>query len=128
MKYATHSAIAATGIALFDVFVDGRSFSESFVRDDAMTAAVAILTSSFVFDVVSGLLPYLHDNNSLSMISKPLLVGLVYMMLYDYFMMNRYNNYRENSKAFYIGAIGSLLLNYINSPLLSLFGIQSYGN
>ena len=114
LKYSTHSLIAVGAVVLFDVFVDGRSFSESFVMDDALTAGVSTLAVSYVYDIVTGLLPYLSENNSLSMISRPLLSGLVYMMMYDYFMMNKYESYRDNSKAFYIGAAGCFVLNYIN--------------
>ena len=90
VKYATHSMIAALAVSLYDVVIDGKSFTDNFVMDDAVTAAVSTLATSYTYDVVTGLLPYLNDNSSLSMLSRPLLSGLVYMMMYDYFMMNKY--------------------------------------
>jgi len=60
------------------------------------------------------------------MVSRPLLTGLVYMYMYELMMSNRYDGYRNNMDAFYIGAVGCLFVRYIEAPVLSLLGMNVY--
>lgn len=126
MRYSSHSLVAMGSLVLYDVFVDGRGFTEGFTMDDAITIGVSTLATNLLYDVLSGLLPYLYENNVFGMISRPILTGLVYMYMYDWMMSNKYSGYRENTKTFYIGAVGCLLVRYIESPVLSLFGMNVY--
>ena len=38
----------------------------------------------------------------------------------------RYPGMRDPTSAFLVGSVGSLLVKYIESPVLSLLGLQSY--
>jgi hypothetical protein len=73
VKYASNAVVAGLGIGLYDVFVDGRSINESFVKNDVLTFAVSNVLVNFSFDVLSGLLPYLNESSGVGMISKHLL-------------------------------------------------------
>lgn len=127
MKYSTHSLVAMGSIVLYDVFVDGRSLTEGFTQNDAITIGLSTLATNVIFDVVSGVIPYLNENSTVGMISRPLLTGLVYSYMYEYLMSERYSGYRQNSQVFYIGAVGCLFVRYIEAPVLSLlFGMKSY--
>ncbi len=127
MRYSSHSLVAMGSIVLYDVFVDGRSFTEGFTQNDAITIGLSTLATNVIFDVVSGLVPYLNENSAVGMVSRPLLTGLVYMYMYDYMMSERYEGYRNKSQVFYIGAIGCLFVRYIEAPVLSLLlNVKSY--
>jgi hypothetical protein len=114
------------GIGLYDVLVDGRSFNESFTYNDVLTFTLSNVATNFAFDVISGLLPYLNENNGIGMLSKPLLNGLIYMTLYDYMISNRYSYYRDNKTNFWVSTILSLVLMYVNSPVMALFNMKNY--
>ena len=106
--------------------VDGRSFSESFTYNDVLTFGVSNIATNIAFDVLSGLLPFLHENNTVLMFSKPLLNGIIYMTLYDYMIANRYSYYRDNKKNFWVATVLALVLQYINSSVMALFGLKHY--
>ena len=127
MKYSSHSLVAMGSIVLYDVFVDGRSLTEGFTQNDAITIGLSTLATNVIFDVVSGLVPYLNENSTIGMISRPLLTGLVYSYMYEYMMSDRYEGYRTNMQVFYIGAIGCLFVRYVEAPVLSLLlNVKSY--
>ena len=127
ISYSSHALVAVVGIISYDVFVDGKSFSEQYTMDDAIAFGLSSFVSSLVFDVVSGLLPYLYEKNMIGMVAKPLLNGLVYLYLYEYMLQTKYQFQRDNKTAFFIGAIGNVILSYVNNPLLSLFsGMKNY--
>ena len=126
MRYSSHSLIAMGTIVLYDVFVDKRSLTESFTQNDAITVGLSTLAVELLYDVLSGLLPYLYENNVFVMIGRPLLTGIVYSYMYDWMMREKFEGYRTNMDAFYIGAVGSLFIRYIEAPVLSLLGVNSY--
>ena len=90
VKYASHAVVSGLGIGLYDVFIDGRSFGESFVMNDVLTFGVSNILVNFSFDVLSGILPYLNEASGVGMVSKHLLQGIIYMMLYNYMLGNKY--------------------------------------
>jgi hypothetical protein len=110
IKYASHSVIAGLGIGIYDVLIDGRSMTESFTKNDVLTFAVSSVASNFAFDLISSLLPYLNESNTLGMISKHLLLAVIYIMLYDYMIANRYSYYRDNKSNFWVAAGLSVVL------------------
>ena len=126
MKYSTHSLVAMGSIVLYDVFVDKRSLTESFTQSDAITIGLSTLATNLLFDVVSGLVPYLNENGAFGMVSRPLLTGLVYSYMYEWMMSSKYDGYRNNMEAFYIGSVGCLFVRYIEAPVISLLGFNVY--
>lgn len=125
MRYGTHALIGYAGILAYDSLIDGRTISESFTMNDAATFAVSTIVSSIGLEVVSNIMPILNEGY-LGMVSGPVINGLVYMYMYDSFVGKRYQYYRDDMKAFYVGSIGLLLLKYVESPVLSLFGMRNY--
>ena len=126
MRYSSHSLVAMGTIVLYDIFVDKRSLTESFTQNDAITVGLSTLAVELLYDVLSGLLPYLYENNVFVMIGRPLLTGIVYSYMYDFMMREKFEGYRSNMDAFYIGAVGCLFIRYIEAPVLSLLGVNSY--
>lgn len=126
IKYASHALVAGLGITVYDVFIDGRSINESFVMNDAATFAVSNVLVNFSLDVLSGLLPYLNESSAVGMISKHVLQGVIYMMLYNYMLGNKFQYQRDDKNNFYIAVVLSVVLQYVNSPLLSLFGVHHF--
>jgi hypothetical protein len=126
VKYGSHAVVAYLGLTAYDVFVEGKTFTESFTMNDAGTFALSTVVSNLAFEVVSGMLPYFNEGSISGMIGKPLLNGIVYMYLYNSFVDGKYPYTRDGMKAFYIGAIGSLLVGYLENPLMGLFSIRSF--
>jgi hypothetical protein len=60
------------------------------------------------------------------MVSRPLLTGLVYSYMYDFMMKEKFEGYRSNMDAFYIGSVGCLFVRYIEAPVISLLGFNVY--
>ena len=126
MRYSSHSLVAMGTIVLYDVFVDKRSLTESFTQNDAITVGLSTLAVELLYDVLSGLLPYLYENNVFVMIARPLLTGIVYSYMYDWMMREKFEGYRDNMENFYVGAVGCLFVRYVEAPVLSLLGVNSY--
>lgn len=126
VKYASNGFVAALGIVVYDVLVDSRSLSEPFVMNDAITFAVSNVATNLTLDVVSGLLPYFNEGSALGMISKHLLQGITYMWLYNYMLGSKFEYQRDDRTNFYVAALLSIVLQYVNNPVLSLFGFQHY--
>ena len=127
MSIGYSSVVAYAGLSLYDYGFNGKSLSETFTMYDSASFALSIILSNYSFDILSSFLPYLNDNNVIRVISKPLLNGLIYQYLYGMFVGDKYPYERSNTKSYIIGAIGSLLLNYLQNPVLSMFGIRNFG-
>lgn len=125
-KYVTHASIGFVGIAAYDYFIDGKQLTESFTIEDATTYALTTLVTNLAVEVTSGVLPYLNEGTFAGTITSPVINGLVYMYLFDTMVKNKYPYSRDSSKEFYIGAFGALLVSYLQSPLMSLFGMSRY--
>ncbi len=88
--------------------------------------AVSVVISNLVYDIVSSLLPYLHKNNFVGQLAHPVLNGIVYMYVYNMMTAGVYRGARDNTKEFFVGSIGQLLIEYSQAPLMSLFGWHHY--
>ncbi len=126
MNYAGHAVVGYGVILAYDTIVDGKNIRESLVMKDALVFSLSTVASSLASEVVSGFIPYLNEGSFGGMISRPLLNGLIYMWLYDYMITNKYNNTREESKNFLVGAGLCLVTGYLQNPLMSLFGMRGY--
>ena len=121
-----NAGFAYGGLTLYDVFANGKLFSESFTMNDGAAFALSVIVSNYAYDILSSFVPYLNDVYVIKLISKPLLNGLVYQYFYNMIVADKFPYERDGTKTLIIGALGSLLLNYLNSPLLSLFGYRVY--
>ena len=126
LKYGTNGLVAVLGIGLYDVIVDGRSVGESFMRNDLLTFGVSNIVTNFSFDVITALIPYINESSVLGMISKPLMGGLIYMILYEYMIGDKYSYNRDEKNNFYVAVILSVILGYVNNPILALLGIRNF--
>ncbi len=126
MKYGSHAVIGYAGILAYDVLVEGKQLRENFTMADAATFAVSSVVSGLALDVASGVVPFLQDKGLIGMISGPALQGIVYMYLYENMVGKNYPYNRDGLKAFYIGAVGNLLVAYLQNPILGLFGVKFY--
>ena len=77
MKYFSKGALAFGLISVYDVFIDGKSFSD-YASMDAATYALSVVVSELSVDVLSGLWS-MHEGSVQGMLSRPLLSGIVYM-------------------------------------------------
>jgi hypothetical protein len=126
MKYATNAAFGYAGILAYDVFVLGYKVDGGFAMSDASSFAISTLLSNFSSEILSSVVPYLHEGNFAGMISYPLLNGLIYVYVFDMMTNNKYPGNRDSTSAFLVGSFGSLITRYIESPVLNLFGIRSF--
>jgi hypothetical protein len=124
MRYATHGLIGYAGIYAYDTFVDDKG--SAFSMRDAGTFAVSTVVTSLAHEVITGLLPYLNEGSLPGMVFTPVLNGVVYMYLYDYMVADVYQGNRENTTAFLIGSVASLLIKYVENPIASLFGVRNF--
>ena len=60
MKYSSHALISYGGMIAYDVLVDNRGISDSYTMTDAATFALSSVFADLVYDVVSGLLPFIN--------------------------------------------------------------------
>ena len=126
MRYAGDAVVGYGALLAYDCFVEGKNIRDNLVMKDALVFGLSTVASTLAFDVVSGMLPYLNEGSIGGMISRPLLNGIVYMWLYDYMISGKYNNTRENTSTFMVGAGLSLVSSYLQNPLMSLFGLKNY--
>ena len=126
MNYASHAVVGYSALLAYDSIVKGRNIRESLVMKDALVFGLSTVASSIASEVVSGFIPYFNEGSVGGMISRPLITGLVYMWMYDYMISEKYNNTREESKNFLVGAGLCLVTGYLQNPIMSLFGMRGY--
>ena len=126
MRYATHAAFGYASVLFYDSVVLGFRYDGGFPMSDAGSFALSSVISNFTCDVLSSLVPYLNEGSLAGMISCPIINGIIYSYVYDMMTNRRYPGMRDPTSAFLVGSVGSLLVKYIESPVLSLFGLQSY--
>lgn len=124
VRYATTAVIGYAGVYAYDTFVDDKG--SAFSMRDAGTFALSTVVSQLAHEVITGLLPYLNEGSLPGMVFTPVLNGVVYMYLYDYMVGDIYQGSRNNTTAFFVGSIASLLLKYVENPIASLFGVRNY--
>lgn len=126
-KYGSHAVVGALLITAYDVFVENYELKwNGFVRSDATSMALSVVISNLVYDVVSSLVPFLNKNNFVGQLAQPVLNGIVYMYVYNMMTAGLYRGARDNTKEFFVGSIGQLLIEYAERPLMSLFGWQHF--
>ena len=124
IKYGTKSIISLGAVYLYDQYVDDRG--SAFSLTDGYTAALSFLASDILIDILSAYIPYLGDQSFVGQISRPLLNGIIYMYLYDMLVNSKFQNVRSASENILMGAVSSLLIGYVQSPLSSLFGYSQF--
>ena len=124
MKYALNALVSYGVFYGYDYLVEGKS--SSFCNKDALSFSLSTVLSNVWYEVVEALVPYLNQGHLAGMIGQPLLTGVIYLYLYNYMVGNDYRVGRTNNNVFLMGSLGSLIVNYIENPLLSLFGVRSY--
>jgi hypothetical protein len=120
VKYLSKSAVAFGLFAVYDVFVEGREFSGFGLRDGA-TFALSTVAAEWSADLLNGFWN-MNESSVSGMITKPLLNGIFYMYLFNYFVRPEYEGSKDNTSNFVMAAFGEVLLSYIANPLTSLFG------
>ena len=122
MKYATKSITTLGVVYLYDYYVDDKGPAYSLT--DSYTAALSFIAGDILIDVLQAYIPYLNDQSVIGMISKPLLNALIYMYLYNMIVNQKFQNVRNNNEILVMGALSSLIIGYIESPLSVLFGYK----
>ena len=123
MKYATKSITTLGVVYLYDYYVDDKGPAYSLT--DSYTAALSFIAGDILIDILQAYIPYLNDQSVIGMISKPLLNALIYMYLYNMIVNQKFQNVRNNNEILVMGALSSLIIGYIESPLSVLFGYRN---
>jgi len=126
MKYATNAAFGYASILAYDVLVNGYELNGGFAMSDATSFAISSVLTNFSGDVLSSVVPYLYEGNLASMLTYPLLNGIIYMTVFDMMTNNKYPGNRDSTGAFLVGSISNLVIRYVESPVLNLFGMVNY--
>ena len=126
IKYASHAAFGYFSLLAYDTLVLGFKIDGGFVMSDATSFALSTVLTNFSCDVLSSMVPYINDGSFIGMISCPLINGIIYSYVYDMMTNRRYPGIRDPTNTFLVGSVGLLLTRYIESPVLSLFGLKSY--
>jgi len=126
-KYSTHALIGFAGVVAYDTLIEGYKLDGGFSYNDAATFALSTVVSNVTYDILSSFLPYLNEGSLPGLIGKPLINALVYSYMFDMMLNKKYPGIRDSTNAFVVGAIGDLLLGYVESPILALFGVKLNG-
>ena len=125
VKYATHAAAGYATILAYDTLVLGFKLDGGFAMSDASSYAISTVLTNFSGDFLISMVPFLNDNNYLgSIVGYPLIQGVIYMYVFDMMTNKKYPGFRDSTNAFLIGSVGLFITKYIESPLLSLFGLN----
>ncbi len=123
MKYLSKGAIGFALFSAYDVFVKDREFN-GFASKDGLTFALSTVAAEWSADLLSDMW---SSNSVSSMISRPLLNGIIYMYLYNYMVRGDYEGGNDNTENFVMAALGEVILGYVANPIASLFsGIRNY--
>lgn len=124
VNYVSKGAVSFGLLSAYDVFVEDRSFS-GFASRDGLSFSLAVIGSEWFSDVLSNVMD-MNSNSVSGMLSKPLLVGVIYMYTFNYLVRPEYDTNRDNTNLFLMGSLSSVLLRYTTNPILGLFGVSSY--
>ena len=119
MKYVSKGTVAFGLFSVYDVFVDGKQFSD-FAYKDGLIFALSTVAAEWTADILSGMWN-MNENSINGMITRPLLNGIIYMYLYNYMLREEYEGGKDNSSNFIMAALADVLLSYVANPLFSLF-------
>ena len=123
IKYGVQAGIGFGSMLLYDVYVEGLSL-EGFGMSDGYSFVIASLASAVLYDFLSSYLPFLDNGGLSSMFFRPLLNAFVYMYVYNMITAPTYIGVRDNMKNLVIGALLSLFISFVESPIASLFGLR----
>ena len=124
MKYASNALVSYGVFYGYDYLIEGKS--SQFSNKDSLSFALSSVLSNVGYEVVEALVPYLNQGHLAGMIGQPLLTGVIYLYIYNYMVANEYRGTRSSNNVFLMRSLGNLIINYIENPLLSLFGVKSY--
>jgi len=126
IKYLTKGASAFLLLSVYDTFVDSKSFMDYSLYNSG-SFALSVVTTELIADIISGFWN-MNEKSLQGMITRPILTGLIYLYLYNYIVAPR--NDREIPKTgtelMIMGSVGQLLVQYLESPLSSLFGYRNF--
>ena len=126
-KYTSHAVIGFAGIIAYDTLIEGYKIDGGFAYSDASTFALSTIISNVSYDILSNFLPYLNEGSLPGVIGKPLINALVYSYMFDMMLSRKYPGNRDSTNAFIVGSVGDLLLGYVESPIMALFGVRIGG-
>ena len=125
VKYLSKGAVAFGLFSVYDVLLDDKSFSDYAWKDGA-TFALSTVVAEWAADLLSGVWN-MNEKSVSGIISRPLLNGIVYMYLYNYFIRPDYEGVRDNTNNFIMASLAEVLLSYVSNPIISIFGgVRSY--
>lgn len=118
--------ISAGLVALYDVFVEGRPSTSSYVMYDAFYVGLSTLVSNLVCEVVVPTLTTLLGNlisvDYQMAILNPILNAFVYSwVMSNYFSKSINNNNRDDTTNMLIGAVTSWISDYFEDPFANFF-------
>ena len=122
INYATKGVFSFALYSAYDVFVEGRQFNGFSSRDGA-AFALSIISAEWTADILSNM--WDMNNGVAGFLTRPLLTGIIYMYLFNYFVRTEYNSDRDNTKTFIMGSVSELLLHYAANPIYALFGLRN---
>lgn len=121
-KYISR-VILSGSIVVYDYFIDGKK-STQYIKDDfyyfALSNVFGLFTSDILFDVLN-----INKSGVYSMLSDPLLSGLLYMYMYQSMIYPKYTqaygNQRSSTYNFMLASSLNIITSFLNNPLISLF-------
>jgi hypothetical protein len=124
VNYFSKGAVGFGLYTLYDVYVEDKSFT-GFAMRDGLSFSLSIVATEWLIDVLKNMWD-MNGNSVSGMITRPLLTSIIYMYLFNYMVRPEYETSRDNTNLLLMGGLTSVLLNYVNSPILSVFGLKSY--
>jgi hypothetical protein len=121
-KYLTHASVSFLTVSAYDSLIEGRDFKQFSLYDGGAFATSSVL-SLLGSDLLESVWAGMSQHSLQGMITKPLLNGLIYMYMYDAFVLpnNKYITNRSGTENFIMGALGDVIIKYIENPIVGLF-------
>ena len=128
-KYASKPILGFLGIYFYNVFIENRTYWDMVNIYDGSVMAASVLTSKLWKDLICQLLNIENEIIQCKLI-EPLVNAFVYNYGYNTFVHKKFSyklNPRSEMKNYFIGSIGSVLLSFVENPVVSLVsGVKSY--
>ena len=123
MNYFTKSVIGFGLVWSYDVFVNDRD-GKGFALYDGGSFFLSTIIAEYLVDLVGSFLPIVEGSIQ-GILLKPVVNGLVYMYIYNYFVRPNFEGNNDNSMNFLMASLSELIIGYLNNPLSSLFGVKN---
>jgi len=127
-KYLTHASVSFLTVSAYDSLIEGRDFRQFSLYDGGAFATSSVL-SLLGSDLLESVWAGMSQHSLQGMITKPLLNGLIYIYMYDAFVRSNNDDIinRTGTENFIMGALGDVIVKYIENPLAGLlFGHRVY--